>query len=109
MSPASRAEEEKAVRTRVWACSSTTESSRFHWICMWIWSSALRLGAERLAVIGRVSSAAAPGGQPQVAQRVPRNVDGRGDAGGGLVLHDQRRPGHRRHRAGAVGGGDPEA
>ena len=30
MSPASRAEVENAVRTSVCACSSTTESSRFH-------------------------------------------------------------------------------
>ena len=40
-SPASRTEVEKAVRTRVRACSSTTEMSRFHMIC---------IGTSRLAV-----------------------------------------------------------
>jgi hypothetical protein len=35
-SPASRTEVENAVRIRVWACSSTTEISRFHMICIWI-------------------------------------------------------------------------
>ena len=33
MSPASRADVLKAVRTRVWPCSSTTERSRFQRIC----------------------------------------------------------------------------
>src|SRR5437868_2128084 len=35
-SPASRTEVEKAVRTSVWACSSTTAMRRDHMICMWI-------------------------------------------------------------------------
>ena len=39
MSPASRADVLKAVRTRAWACSSTTDRSRFHWICIRIRSS----------------------------------------------------------------------
>ena len=43
MSPASRAEVLNAVRTRVWACSSTTDRSRFHWICIRIRSSAVML------------------------------------------------------------------
>jgi hypothetical protein len=46
-SPASRTEVEKAVRIRVWACSSTTEISRFHMICMWICSRAEFLLIER--------------------------------------------------------------
>src|SRR6266436_885136 len=35
-SPASRTEVEKAVRTSVCACSSTTAMRRLHMICMWI-------------------------------------------------------------------------
>ena len=44
-SPASRTVVEKAVRTRVCACSSTTAISRLHMICMWIWDNAV-LGME---------------------------------------------------------------
>ena len=35
-SPASRTVVLKAVRSRVCACSSTTEIRRFHMICVWI-------------------------------------------------------------------------
>ena len=35
-SPASRTAVENAVRTSAWACSSTTDSKRFHMTCMWM-------------------------------------------------------------------------
>ena len=48
-SPASRTGVEKAVRTRVCACSSTTAISRDHMICMWICDKAV-LDRDSMAV-----------------------------------------------------------
>ena len=52
-SPASRTDVENAVRTRVRACSSTTEIKRFHMICMGTSCWALR--DDRLRAVSRVS------------------------------------------------------
>src|SRR5437660_15191 len=49
-SPASRTGVEKAVRTKVCACSSTTAINRDHMICMWICDSAV-LGLDSIDAV----------------------------------------------------------
>src|SRR5881227_108991 len=84
-SPASRTEVEKAVRTRVCACSSTTAISRDHMICMWICDS---------AVFGRDGIGGLSIGGPGLYRR-------RSDARNGAVTHPQQR-----ERVARSGGGE---
>src|SRR5712671_5097787 len=67
-SPASRTEVEKAVRTSVWACSSTTAMRRDHMICMWICA---RAEFALLITVMCEASARGDGGQYGVAEANP--------------------------------------
>src|SRR5438876_8265465 len=70
-SPASRTGVEKAVRTRVCACSSTTAISRDHMICMWICDSAV-LGRE---IIGGSSKPGSTSDRADILEQNPPSFD----------------------------------
>src|SRR5215510_4772312 len=83
-SPASRTIAEKAVRSKVCACSSTTAIRRFHMIC-----SSMSLGSLRIAWS---SVELRPRRQYQRATGIDADIEARRNIGRGAVLNDQRRP-----------------
>src|SRR5690349_644310 len=80
-SPASRTIEEKAVRSSVCACSSTTAIRRFHMIC----SSMSPIGLD----IGGSSTRSRLGGQHQGADRIDGYVEGGGGIGRRALLDEK--------------------
>src|SRR5262245_60063581 len=73
---------EKAVRSSVWACSSTTAISRFHMIC----SSMSLMGLLMVFSSARIAT----GSQHQGAAGIDGEVEAGRDVGGGAGFHDER-------------------